>query len=172
MKPPANLDSYGPAMRVLTPLQRAFVEAWVENPVINGRQAALRAGYSGHKGAERVQAHMNLRNERVLAAIREETDKRLRSCAPLGAAVLVEIVNNPDHPKRLKAAELLLNHGGFHTMHEQRIKVEHSDLTGEAMVERIRQFAVALGMDPQQVLGVNAPGAKLIEAKVEKDDAV
>ena len=162
MKSSDDLDGYGPAMRALTFLQRRFVREYVEHPTSSGKDAAVRAGYSDSSEAAKVSAHYNLHSERVLAAIREEVDKRLRSHTALGAAVLVEIATDPMHRQRFKAAEALLNHGGFHTMSEQRIKVEHSDMTGEAMIERIRHLAVTLGVDPAKLLGGNDP--KLIEA--------
>jgi hypothetical protein len=45
---------------------------------------------------------------------------------------------------------------------EQRIKVEHTDMSGEAMIERITKLALQLGMDPQQLLGSSVPPMKLV----------
>lgn len=115
------------------------------------------AGYSDASNAARVRGHFNLRNEKIIAAINEELDKRFRIDAVIGAAVLRDIALDKDHPKRLQAAEALLSRGGFHVQHEQRIKVEHVDMTSEAMIERIRQLALQLGMDPQQLLGSSVP---------------
>jgi len=161
-------------MRVLTPQQRQFVREYIDHPTISHGAAARRAGYSSHLGADRVAGHVNLRNEKVVRAINEEMDRAFRADAALARDAVVEIVLDKAHPGRLKAAEMLLNRGGFHTMSEQRIKVEHSDMTGEAMVERIRHLAVTLGVDPAKLLGTNVPGGgndpKLIEAAVVKEE--
>jgi hypothetical protein len=168
VKPPEDhLDGYGPAMRALTPLQRQFVRQYVADPS-RGTAAARRAGYSDHLGADRVTAHHLLRHDKVRRAITEEVANGFQAYTPIGLRVLLEVAENPDHPRRLDAAEKLLNRGGFHAMSEQRIKVEHSDMTGEAMIERIKQLAVTLGVDPAKLLGGNDP--KLIEATVVDPD--
>ena len=99
-----------------------------------------------------------LRNERVLAALREEVDKRFRSDTVIARGVLLEIALDPQHPAvaRLKAATALLDRGGFHSMSEQRITVDHRDMTGDAMIERIKALAVELGVDATKLLGSNA----------------
>jgi predicted amidohydrolase YtcJ len=98
-----------------------------------------------------------LRSEKILKAINEELDKRFRIDAIIGWRVLVEVARDKDHPKQLQAALALLDRGGFHTLHEQRVRVEHVDMTSEAMVERIRQLAQRLDMDPAALLGASVP---------------
>jgi phage terminase small subunit len=150
-------DEYGPCMRQLTTKQQRFVIAYLEQPTQNGSAAARAAGYQSKGAGIRVEAMRQLRNERVLAALREEVDKRFRSDTVIARGVLLEIALDPQHPAvaRLKAATALLDRGGFHSMSEQRITVDHRDLTGDAMIERIKALAVELGVDATKLLGYN-----------------
>jgi hypothetical protein len=152
-------ESYCPAMAALTVKQRAFVRAYIEYPTVSSAQAARLAGYSDTSDAAKVAAHNLLHNEKVLRAINEELDRRFRADAVIGRSVLIEIARDPSHPQRLRAAEALLDRGGFRTLSEQRIKVEHTDLGGEAMIERIRELALRLDMDPARLLGASDPRA-------------
>ena len=102
----------------------------------------------------------------MLAAIREELDKRFRSDAVIGRSVLMEIALDKEHPQRLKAAA----HCSTRRLpqHErQRITVDHHDLTGEAMIERIKALALELGMDATKLIGSNAaaPAASGIDTE-------
>jgi phage terminase small subunit len=148
-------DDFGPAMRALTEKQRRFVIVYLEQPLRTPTSAARAAGYSS--AGSKVDAYRQMRNERVLAAIREELDKRFRSDAVIGRAVLMEIALDKAHPQRLKAATALLDRGGFHSMSEQRISVTHTDMTHEGMVERIKELAAELGLDAAKLIGGNAP---------------
>ena len=156
--PPEDEESYGPAMRALTPKQRAFVIQYIENPLMSASTAAKLAGYANVGSTVRVKTFENLRKEKIIRAINEELDKRFRTSAIVGHAVLIEIALDKDHPKRLQAAEALLSRGCFHVLHEQRVRVEHVDMTSEAMVERITKLAQRLDMDPVLLLG-NDPNA-------------
>jgi phage terminase small subunit len=150
---PHDLEGCGPAMQALTPKQRAFVRNYIDFPSASYAAIARRAGYSDKSGAAKVEAHALRRNEKVIRAINEELDKRFRLDAVIGRAVLVEIALDKEHPQRLRAAEALLDRGGFHTRSEQRITVEHTDLNGEALIERIRDLARRLDVDPARLLG-------------------
>jgi hypothetical protein len=52
-------------------------------------------------------------------------DRAVHSDAVLGRAALIEVASDAAHPQRVRAAEALPNRGGFHTMSEHRVKVEH-----------------------------------------------
>jgi phage terminase small subunit len=156
-------ESLGPAMSALTERQRAFVVTFIEFPTLSHVECARRAGYPDNGENAKVVAHRLLTSERVLKALNEELDKRFRRDAVLGRSVLLEIAQDKEHPQRLKAAEALLNRGGFGVLHEQRIRVEHSDMSSEAMIERIRALAHSLGLDAAALVGFNA-APKLIEA--------
>jgi hypothetical protein len=53
---------------------------------------------------------------------------------------------------RLKAATELLNRSGLHAHTEHTVKVERQ-LDERQQIERIRDLALRLGMDPRAVLG-------------------
>jgi phage terminase small subunit len=118
--PDPDDDSIGPAMQALNPLQRDFVFNYLEYPTPSAKGAATRAGYTVKDGKSgvgpRVSASRNLRKPKILAAIREELDKRFRTDAVIGRSVLVEIALDKAHPHRLKAATALLDRGGFHSI--------------------------------------------------------
>ena len=160
--PQEDLSGYGPAMLALSSLQRRFVLAFIDDPTGSASAAARRAGYSDKAGGERVSAHYLLHNEKILTAINEEITKRFRAGAALGHKVLVEVASDPAHPQRLRAAEMLLNRGGFGIVTEQHVKVEHTHVTSEEMTRRIEHLALRLGMDPAKVLGANGSPMKVI----------
>ena len=112
----------------------------------------------------RVRSHRLLHSERVLKAINEELDRRFRADTIVARHVRPEIAGSAAHPAaaRLRAAEALLNRGGFAA--EQKIKVEHTDTSSEAMVEKIKRLAIELKLDPAALLGGNTQAMKLIEA--------
>lgn len=144
-------------MSDLTPFQRKFVLAYCANGG-NGAQAALAAGYA--EGSARQRASELVTNPRILAAIREETERRLRSGVALGAKVLLDLAENAESEAvRLKAAEALLDRGGLlliarsETVH--RVIDERSD---EELLARLRALSGELGL----------PFAKMIEGDAEE----
>jgi phage terminase small subunit len=161
----------GPAMRQLSEKQWRFVRLYIEQPTRDGAAIARAAGYSNSSNGAKVESFRQLHNERVLAAIREQLDKGFRTDAVIGRAVLLEIATDKENPQRLKAAVALLDRGGFHSMSEQRISVTHTDMSGEAMTERIKMLAAELGMDPARLLGTNMQPMKLIEHKPVPQEA-
>ena len=162
-------EGLGPAMRALDDRRRRFVMAAITYPTAKDWQIAKAAGYSDRSyGGLRVAAHRLFHDEKVLAAIREEAARKLRSSAFLGAAVLAEIARTKGHPDQLKAATALLNRIGFHEKTEQVVNVNHRDMTGEAMVARIEKLAAALGLDSGALLGLNA-APKMIDGEVLKN---
>jgi phage terminase small subunit len=164
-------------MRALTPKQQAFVVNYLEYPTSTATRAAKRAGYeitTGKSGAgPKVSAWRNLRHPKILAAIQEELHKRFHGDAVIGRRVLLEIALNKTHPHQLKAALALLDRGGFHSMSEQKITVDHRDMTGEAMIERIKALCAELNMDPVKLIGHQAGTAPItIEATIVKDASI
>jgi phage terminase small subunit len=145
----------GPAMRNLNVKQRAFVIAMMESGGLNHTEAAIRAGYTTHPGTARVTAHRLAHDDNILAAIQEEANRRMRSGAILAVKVLLEIVDDQGakHTDRLKAVEMLLNRSGLHAVTEQTIKVEHRDMTEDAMIRKITVLAEKQGLDPKKLLG-------------------
>jgi hypothetical protein len=164
-------DSLGPRMLACNVSRRRFVIAAVQFPAGKGWQLARAAGYRGTHGALRVTAHRLLHDEKVIAAINEETSKRLRGAGALvGVGMMFRIAQTDGHKDQLRAAEALANRAGFHEISEHTLKVEHTDRTGAALIERIKALGVALGMDVGPLLGANAAaGPKLIEGEVIGD---
>lgn len=156
LTPDPDEAGLGPKMLALTPLMRRFVLAALQFPTGKDWQIAKAAGCSAtSNGYLRRTAHRMFHDERVIAAMREEADKRLRSSALLGVSVLAKIARTEGHKDQLKAAEALLNRVGFHEISEQRVSVEHTDKGGKALVEQVRRLANALGLDEAKLLGGN-----------------
>lgn len=133
----------GDAMRVLTPAQRAFVCATLESGGRNNTLAALRAGYGSSEDQAKVVACHMMRNPKIIAAIREEADRRLQSGALLASSALIEIAQDDRHKDRFKAAVELLNRAGLMVETRHRITVEDNRDTEtlkaevEKMLERV-----------------------------------
>lgn len=160
----------GPAMLALNVSQRRFVLAAVTFPIAKDWQLAKAAGYSDRSyGSLRVAAHRLLHDEQVIAAIAEETGKRLRGQGALvGIGIMFRIAQTDGHKDQLRAAEALAGRAGFHEVSEHKLQVEHTDKRGAALIERIRALAGALGVDARALIGVNAapqPPVKLIEGE-------
>jgi hypothetical protein len=105
----------GPAMRSLSnDRQRAFARAYVVHPPGHGAliNSYIAAGY-GHPDSNRQNlsknAHALSRDERVIAAIREEATKLLRLGHPEAVNTLYEIMRDPAHKDRWKAAAAILD---------------------------------------------------------------
>ncbi len=124
-------DHLGPAMQALNEGQRNFVIALLETGAKDNTLAAEMAGYSGTQGSRKVQAYRLIHNPKVLAAIREEGERRLRSGAILGASVLIEIASDTMHKDRFKAAVELLNRSGLLVETQHRVIVENDTRSAE-----------------------------------------
>ena len=126
-------DILGPAMRVLTEGQRAFVIAHLLDGGRNNTQAAIMAGYGGTPESARTRAFELMRTPKILAAIREEADRRLRSGAALAASALLEMAADPMHKDRYKASVELLNRAGM--VVEDVKRVIHEDYRSNAEIK-------------------------------------
>ena len=77
-----------------------------------GAEAALAAGYAnGDIETARIRASEHLRNEKVLAALRDELTRKLNAAASLGVDVLVELAQSAPPSVRLQAAKELVDRG-------------------------------------------------------------
>lgn len=147
-------DELGPAMRELTIPQRDFVLAYADQGGINAAEAARKAGYGGSENSWSVAGSMLLKQPRILAALREEADSRLKSGAILAASVLVEIAGDQYHRDRYKAAVELLNRAGLVVEGVSRVIVE-DHRTAEEIERRIRDLAERLGIDADRLIGTS-----------------
>lgn len=149
---PADED-LGPAMRKLNERQKRYVIAYLMNPTSNGHtQAALLAGYgNGRYESAKQQGWIMAHHPKVLAALREEAERRLKSGVIIAASKLMEIVENDQHKDQFKAIERVLNQTGLIVETQHRVVVEHDDNMLSA-VERVKKQALALGLDPNDLL--------------------
>src|SRR5262245_35758601 len=144
----------GPAMAALNPRQRDFVLAYVAMPQATGCELARLAGY--HEG-KRTQASRLLRTPSVIAAIHEVLAKTYRGRgAAVAQDVMLTIAMNANHQHQLKAAMALADRGGFGAMSEQKLTVEHRDMTSDMLIKKIQGLARRLGIDETKVLGAPA----------------
>jgi phage terminase small subunit len=135
-------------MLELTEKQQKFVVALLETGGDNESRAAMMAGYG--TGYE-TRSYELARNPKVLAAIREEADKRLRSGALLASSKLIEIAKKDTHKDQLKAIIELLNRGGLIVQTQHKVIVEDNRNDNE-IIARVAAFARELDIDPVKLL--------------------
>lgn len=174
---PVDLGELGPAMQALpTDRMRAFVVRLIEG---GGRAnkyitAYIEAGYQvsnpNSHGAD-VNAWKLAHDQRIQAAIREESLNRMGAAALAASSFLVELLNTDDPTvkvgMKLKAAGMILNRVGLHETTEHVVKTERKQSDSEK-VEAIIRLAEKLGLDPKMLLGragVEVPGETVIEAE-------
>ena len=163
-----RIQEFGPKMAALTDKQRRYVLAMLSDPLGNPSVWARAAGYSDHLQAAKVRGHYLSHDDRIMEAAQEEARRHLDTIGPvLGIGVMMQIARTKGHKRQLDAAMALTDRVGFHAKSEH--KVVHEDRTGAALEERLRRAAALLGIDPAQLLGVNAAPAKQIEGEVVRD---
>ncbi len=155
---PAESEGWGevgPAMQRLNERQQKFVRALlVAKPGYGAATKAYRAaGYRAAKPAR--EAFSLIRNPKVIEAISEEAKKLTRGIGHAEAvAALFNMIRDPKHRDHARAVASILDRVDP-VMSVQKIDVRHVDMTTEAMVERIRELALKLGLDPTKLLGAN-----------------
>jgi phage terminase small subunit len=156
-------EVFGPKMAALTEKQRRFVLAMVSNPGKTAVHYADLAGYEGKGVGQRVTACRLLQNQAVIDAINECAGMRLRSAALVATDVLIKICadKRTRAGDRLRAAEALLDRVGLAPMQHIQVDHNHSDRTGAAMMERIRELAQKHGMDAEMLLSGQRPEPRL-----------
>lgn len=138
----------GRAMSALTDGQRQFVINIVQmgaKPRV-AQRAAKEAGFSPNHG------YTLMRDEGVLAAIREEATKRLAGAALVGVKILIDIAHDTGHKDQFRAAKELAAINGFTA--EQRIVVEHISKDTKEQIREIRSMAAQLGLDTNLLTGI------------------
>jgi hypothetical protein len=154
----------GPCMMALAPKRRRFVLAMFANPFGTRTDWARDAGYSDKRetkrGGIRVRAWEAYHDPKVQAACLELSRATLGSIGPIVATQgLLRIAADPKHRDHTRALELIANRAGL--SEKQEIEVTHRDLTGDALIARIRALAQRHGLDAEKLLGLNPP--KIIE---------
>lgn len=160
----------GPAMRALPERMRAFVVALMETgsgPGSYGRCARM-AGYTGTDSTISASASRLVHDDRIQAAIIEESKRRLTGGLIVAVSSLVAMVD-PDSDillsakDRLRAIELLLNRAGLPSQSEQKVTVTHQTASDAEMRKRIGTLARELGMDPEKLLGKDVIEGEFVE---------
>ncbi len=152
----------GKAMGGLSDRKRQFVIAMLKQGVNPKACAAAAAecGYHPKYGYELM------RDDGILAAMREEATKRLAGAALVGVNVLLDIAQTPTHKDQFRAAKELAGINGFTA--EQRIVVEHISEDSKAQIRQIREMAAQLGLDPKQLIA----SAGIIDAEFTEVEPV
>jgi len=147
-------EELGPAMRKLNDRQKRYVIAWLMEPSSQGHSRAVRiAGYgNGNSNSERQQAWLLSHNPRVMAAVKEEADRRMKYGAIIAASRLLEFVEDKTHKDSFKATVEMLNRAGLIVETQHRVIVENDDNMLSA-IERVKVQAHKLGLDPVMLLG-------------------
>jgi hypothetical protein len=169
--------TYSPALSALTEKQRMFVWALATARTPDGKRirrshAARLAGYvTGENGGnpERRRRALDqtawrlLQDPRIVAAIREVAGREIEGEAMTSAQFLASVRDNEDAPlmARLRAADSLLDRGGLAGLQKIAVDHTHRDLSGTALIARIRELALKHGLDPERLLAGTAP---MIEA--------
>lgn len=137
----------GKAMAALTADRQAFVKNMLKlGP--DKRAAQMAAAAAGYKNP--VYGYELMREEGIIAAIREEATKTLAGAALMGVQVMIEVAQDPTHKDRYKAAKDLAAINGFTA--EQKIVVEHLNPDTKAMIRQIGEMAEQMGLDPRQLI--------------------
>lgn len=147
------------ALDGLTPRQRRFVTEFVR---LGGKAgaAALSAGYA--KGSADVRASELVRMPKILAAIREESERRLCASVAMGAETLVHLAQNAESESvRLQAAQALLDRGGLLLAHRtEHVHTLRDERTDQELRDRILALAHEVGL-PAKLLDVTPQPAEL-----------
>jgi hypothetical protein len=99
----------------------------------------------------KVTAHELIHNPAVEAAVLEVAKSMLGTVGPLLAArQLIKIASDSKHKHQMRAVEAIANRTGLPEV--DQIEIKHTNLTGEALMNRLRDVAGRLGLDPEAVL--------------------
>ena len=117
----SQLGTFGPAMRAITDMQQRFVIAMLDLANGNYTEAAKVAGYSpgGSEMGLRSTAYRLAHDEKVQAAIQEESQKRLNVAGMMALNRLIALADGVeeggkiDRKVQLKAVEMVLNRSGL-----------------------------------------------------------
>lgn len=167
MKEQTDEPELGPAMRSLTPKQRAFIMAMASDP--KGTQAdwAKAAGYATTSGSHEVAACRMLRDPRIEAAIFEVARSNLNTFGPmLAARGMLKIAADEKHPGHERMLLAVADRVGLHPKSEHRVTVEHRN--DAEMAKLALRLANEIGVRPESLLGANHPllaSPNLIEAQ-------
>jgi phage terminase small subunit len=174
-KQPETWGELGPAMKALNEKQRAFVRALVTGKPGHGSltRAYRKAGYGKHSKAatQAKEAHHLSRDERIIAAIAEETKKVIRVGHPEAVTALFSMIRNPEHRDHARAVMAVIDRcDPAVTKHSVDVVHRHEDPDRVALEElkALRE----LGATRQKLLDLYGPnGLDRLEALEAADMA-
>lgn len=136
-----------PELTKLAPGVQRFVWEWTHNGT-DPKRAAITAGFHEQHG------YVLLKRQEVIDAITALTDRMMHGSAIPAINAITEIVNDPTHKDRLKAAGMILNRTGWPEVQEHRVRVEKVP-DEVAMIAAATELAKKMGVDPARLLGRN-----------------
>jgi hypothetical protein len=164
MKGEVPAEYVGPKMAALREERRrrfAFIMGCGE---MNGRQAAIDAGYADSAGGSaKVTACELMQDPRIIAAVNEVARKVLDGLAPLAIKAAKAILVNPKHPHHARMIETMLDRTGYVAETAHKVTVEHT-VDMRELEELARRLALENGIAPEKFVGIN--GVKTIEGTV------
>lgn len=165
---PDSDESFGPAMRRCTPLQRRFVQAILITGGRNQKRCALIAGYKGNDQTLAVTGFRVAHTPYVQAAILEEASKRLGGAAIDAVSTVLDILNDPktSDRDRLHAAQMVNDRVGLHAKTEHTVNVTNDIGPNSTMLAAIK---LRLKTNPDFLAMVPEPIRLLLAAEVNKD---
>jgi hypothetical protein len=165
----------GPAMRALAnDRHRLFVELYLIETFGNGNKknygaqarAARKAGFGGQKTRATTYAQIGwklMRDDRIIAAVAEESRKFLRAGAPEAVKAVLAGIRDPKHKDHARFVGMLLDRADP-VMTEHKVTVERSEQTiviaTEEVLNRIRLLAMRAGLDPVKQIELTAMEVK------------
>jgi len=156
-------DKLPKSLAALEPMQRDFVQFYLEGGGTNATVAAYRAGYGSESETEakrtaacKAAGYRLTHNPKVQAAIRETAAARLGSGALLGVETVMKIARDDSHKDQFKAAVELMRQSGFLVMTEHKVIVEDMRQSQAEKLAEVKRLALTLGLDPVKLLGTLA----------------
>ena len=111
--PREDYGSLGPAMLELSEMQRAFVRSLVTQRPGYGAltRAARAAGYGKNSKSATLSKHAHdlSRNEKIIAAISEESKKVIRTAFPEAVSALLNMIRDVNHKDHARAVMALID---------------------------------------------------------------
>ena len=160
--PHDDAADYGPKMLALAPLQRNLVNVYLEHPTWSATAMAIEAGYS--QSSAPVRGSINLRDERVIAAIDEEGSRRFRVGGPLAVMGLLKLVMNEGHKDHFRACVAVADRTGHHAMSEHKVTVDDKrPQTKAELIAAVKVAAAELKLSPAMIAELT--GEKIIDGE-------
>lgn len=144
-------------MRQLNERQRNFVRAYVVHPpgpgaLVNSYIAAGFGNPDSRRDTLAKNAHHLSRSPKIMEAVREEAQKLLRLGHPEAVNVLFEVMRDPNHKDRVRAATAFLDRADpLSTQHNMAITHRVVLSADEEAIEELRA-ARALGASREKLI--------------------